>query len=108
MNGTTFTPGGRTCAFNSLTLAQCLAASSPARRPSAAGQCPKVNIVVVDNLVAFAVNRLAKLAQPDFRTLCYDRQIFDAQWRAVLGGDDGIRDVMHIAHQADRADVDLL
>ena len=43
-----------------------------------------------------------------FGPCCDDRDILDADGRAVLARDDGLLDVLHAVDQADGADVDLL
>ena len=65
-------------------------------------------VAVVDDLAVLPSDRPAELAQTYLRALRYDGDVLDPHGRAVLGRDDRILDVLHVADQPDRAHVDLL
>ena len=66
------------------------------------------NVLIVDDFAVRPLYRLAHLAQADLGSLLDGRDIADPHRSSVLGLDDCFADVIHIAHQADHADVDLL
>src|SRR5580692_893183 len=66
------------------------------------------DIVVIDDLSVFPVNRLSGLAESNLGTLRHDRNILHPQRRAIFCQDDCLRDVLGAVDQSDGAHVDLL
>src|SRR5215510_1777034 len=66
------------------------------------------HVVVVDNLAIDTVNRLSVPAQPDLRTLRYDRDVSDTKRRSILRLDDSVFNVVDIVDQADGTHIYLL
>ena len=66
------------------------------------------HVVVIDDVAVGQMPRPPELAQPHLGALFHHADVANAQGRAVLGGEHGVGDVLHIAHQAHFAHIDLL
>ena len=66
------------------------------------------DVGIVDDLAVVGAIRLGDLAEPDLGSLLDDRDVLDADGRAVRSLDDSVFNLLHVGVEAGGLDVDLL